>query len=148
MAGNEERLKELHAKQQYLQEDARKTGFEAGGIIGADEYVYFLFGIMRGFYAVTEKRLLKYLHPRFGEPRLTEFTWSEVAAATLVTQRDMGGVRYELQIQTLKGRVDLHFSVRDGQFASRFQREVANALNRHNMGQRDVRALIWSYHPS
>lgn len=140
--GNEQRLRELHKKQQYLQDDVKKESPHIVTVLEPGEYVEFIYRGGFGYFAVTEKRLLTYAKKGlFGDKIFNQYDWSEVAAVGNVTyNRD---VRiYQLEVQTLDGPRYLRFGA-DGQVAYRFQREIASALNRHNTGQRDVRALIW-----
>ena len=143
--GNEERLRELHMKQQYLQNDARRRAPHLGTLLEPDEYIAFLFVDRRlSYYAVTDKRLLTYTKPgTFSERVSRQYKWSEVAAVGDVVFFNNGFVHFhKLEVQTLNGPCVLSFD--DGQSAHRFRREIADALKRHNKGQRDIRALIWS----
>ena len=142
VSGNEERLRELHTKQRYLQDETRKNVPHLATVLEPDEYVEFCYWGRFGYFAVTEKRLLTYKKEGMFRDRVfAEYKWSEVAAVGDVVFNSLGKF-YLLEVQTLKGNCRLGFDT--GQVARRFQREIATVLNRHNLGQRDIRALIWS----
>jgi len=129
-----------------MQDDVRKKFPKLSDVLVPDEYIEYCFKGGRlppwGYFAVTEKRLLLRHKPRlFGAVVLEEHDWSEVVAIGDI-RSDSLGVR--LLVQTLKGDVNLHFMQDEIGDAHRVQSEIAAALNRHNAGQRDIHALIWS----
>jgi len=166
--GNEERLKELHAKEQYLQNDIRMKRQALSSLLEPSEYVEFCFWLgSRSYYAVTEKRLLicsesglfpgemtvkrsrlGIYKPEFanssGEIQ-SKYDWKEVVAVGSAEYRNnYASPRFQVEVQTLRGSFFLNFNDSDTLGASRIQQEILAALNRHASGQRDIRALIWS----
>jgi predicted RNA-binding Zn-ribbon protein involved in translation (DUF1610 family) len=148
VAGNEARLKELNLKQRYTQDDTRRKVPQLASVLARNEYVAYCFYGRFGYFAVTEKRLLTYTKDSiFGDRKLEQYDWSEVVSPGDVRFFGQLGI-YKLEVQTLKGSFNLRFPRENGQDAQRLRCEVADALNRHSTGQRDIRALIWSINPN
>ncbi len=130
-----ERIKELQAKQRFIQDDTRDKVPELTNIAEPNEYVYYCYFGKGWFYAATEKMLLDY-----SRKGLLQSPWTEVAAVGDLTRKSdiFGESHSEFEVQTLKGPIILRFG--QGSWASGWQQalrvhgEVKHAFSLHNMG--------------
>lgn len=145
---NSQKVRELQAKQKFLQDDLKKKVPGLANILGANEYVYYCHYGPTYFQAVTEKRFL--INARedrglrgFGGWVLQEAPWGEVVAAgDLQNKSNFMGDRWtEFEIQTFKGPI---VCKNDWRAAARLHQEAKHALGLHNAGARDIRAVIFA----
>jgi hypothetical protein len=139
-------VRELQAKQKFLQDDLKKKVPGLANILGANEYVYYCHYGSTYFQAVTEKRfLINAKEDRglrgFGGWVLQEAPWGEVVAiGDLQNKSNFMGDRWtEFEIQTFKGLI---IPKNDWPETARLRHEAIHALGLHNAGASDIRTLI------